>query len=234
MIEVKWKGLDEIKRDLETMQKRAVPYAMKEALNVSAHLTSIIWEDEIEKSFTLRNQYTRKSIRVERARGLNVRNMRAVVGTISPYLPKDESGATIRGKGKSKAVPTAVAAGQRFGATRTRPVRPFKSIQLPKLPAAVEGYANARFNAASMAIARRKGSQFALLRRKQGGMGIFRLGSGKRRMNPRLVWNLSRSSVKLRPIPTLARTLIRVRPMLDGILRDAFIGQCRFHHIAGY
>ena len=51
------------------------------------------------RTFVLRNQWTVRTVRVEGARGLDVRTMQSTVGSLAPYLETQEQGGTVRGKG---------------------------------------------------------------------------------------------------------------------------------------
>lgn len=234
MFTVRLKGLDDAIADLKRFREQAIPYAIREALNVSAHATAMRWEQTMERELTLRNQWTKRSIRVEHAKGKDPRNMVAKVGSLADYMDTTESGGTVSGKAKHKGIPQPAAAGQRGKRTKTvRRANLMQAIQVTP-PAFAAGYGRRRYNAVAQAVAFRKGSKFALLKQKKGGLGLFSLRLGKRSVRSRKVWDLSRSSVRVRPHPTLALALQQMQPTYDAIYELALRNQCKRWKIAGY
>lgn len=219
--------------DLRKFREKAVVYAVRNALNRSAFHARGEWQQEIQSSFVLRNKFTERSVLYTKATGKDVRGMTAVVGSTAPYMDEQEKGAMIRGRGKHKPIPGPVAAGQAPGGKRTKLVRAGNKLSALHAPRAVGANRRQR-NAIALAIARRSGGRVALLERPNGGKGLFRLTGGRKKLQTRLLWDLSRSSVKVHPEPTLQRTLKRIQPRLAEIHRDAFVEQLRRHKILGY
>jgi len=220
-------------RDLKRFREKAIPYAARNALNRSAFHVRAEWQQEIRGSFTLRNRYTERSILVTRAAGKSVSSMIAFVGSTAPYMDEQEHGATIHGRGKHKPIAAPTAAGQAAGSKRTKLVRAgnkLSALHVFKL----KGASKRQRNAVAIAMAKRRGDRDVLLERPSGGKGIFRLMGGRKKTTTRLLWDLSRSSVKVRPEPTLQRTLARIQPRLAEIHRDAIIEQLKRHKILGY
>ena len=83
-------------------------------------------------------------------------------------------------------------------------------------------------------MARRKGIKFALLERPRGGKGLFVLAGGKRRPTTRLLYDVSKSAVRVPPTPTLARTLRRVNARTAAILHRAVLDELRRAKVFGY
>jgi len=219
--------------DLRRFRERALPYAVRNALNRSAFYARGQWQQEIQSSFVLRNPFTTRSVLYTKASGNDVRGMIAVVGSTAPYMGDQEKGATIRGHGRHKPIPGPVAAGQAPGGKRTKLVRAGNKLSAIHVQRAAGANRRQR-NAVALAVARRTGGRVALLERPNGGKGLFRLFGGKRKPQARLLWDLSRGSVKVRPEPTLQRTLKRIQPRLAEIHRDAVVEQLRRHKILGY
>lgn len=220
-------------RDLKAFREKAVPYAIRNALNRAAFHARGEWQAEVRGAFTLRNKYTERSIQVERATGKDTRGMVAKVGSVADYMDEQETGATVRGRSKHKPIPAPTAAGLQPGGKRTRLVRPGNKLAALQVLKPV-GKTPRQRNAVALAMARRKGRKVALLERPRGGKGFFLLGRGKRKVSTRLLWDLSRGSVRVKPSPTLQRTLARVEPRLADIHRDAVVEQLRRHKILGY
>jgi hypothetical protein len=243
MISFKVKGIDAMLRDLEKMQKRAIPHAMRNAVNTAAFEARSVWQREIGASFTLRNKFTQNSIRVTKAFGTNTARMAARVGSVAPYMDEQERGATIRGKSRSKPIPAPAAAGQAPGTKRTKAVRPGSYLGRIRVVRRARAVSPKQRNLMTMLLAQQRGEQHAVLERPNGGKGIFRISGGKtfkrkrlgrRRFRLRLLYDLSKRSVRVPAEPTLQRTLKAVERKLPHIFSAALLEQLRRNHIAGY
>ncbi len=231
MFTVKITGVKEMVRDLQKMREQAVPNALKNALNTAAFETRNIWQREIRSVFTNRNTYTANSIRVEQA---STTKLEARVGSVADYMGKQETGGTVTGHSGRKPIPAPVAAGQSPGSNRTRLVRSrFKLGAVNVAHPSLRGDRKQR-NAIAIAVARKHGKKMVLLERPSGGKGLFVLGGRAKAPTTRLLWNVSRSSVRVPAEPTLERSLAAVRPKLQHMLEAALLEQLRKHGIAGY
>src|SRR6476661_8835723 len=94
---VEFKGLDKLMRDLKKAKATAVPYAIKTALNSQAYEARRLWHREIHDAFTLRNQFTERSVMVVRAAGKGAQ-MQASVGSPQGYMAFQEQGGVSRGR----------------------------------------------------------------------------------------------------------------------------------------
>ncbi len=233
MITIEFHGLRELVRDLRAAREKALPYAIRNALNTAAFEARKVWQGEIRRTFTTRNQYTERSILVERARGLDPRRMRSFVGSTADYMAKQESGAVIRGRGQHKPIPGPVAAGLPPGAKRTKLVRSPNKLSAIKVARARGATVQQRW-AIAIGQARREGRKFVLLERPRGGKGLFRLGGGRKRSTVRLLWDLSRSSVRVPAEPTLGRTLKAIEPKLAHIYQAALVEQFQRNKVLGF
>lgn len=227
-----WKKLQ---RDLEKFAKRAMPYAMRDAVNTAAFEARRVWGDEIRRTFTTRNTFTAgPALRVEKARSGTGRAIEARLGSIAEYMPRQEFGATVSGRRGHKGIPGPTAAGQAAGSVRTKPVRRgFRQGGIIAIKT-TGGATRHQRNAIALARAKKAGSRFVVLERPRGGKGVFLLSGGKRRITTRLLWDVSRRSVRLSPKPTLEPTLKRIGERMDAIMTAAVLKQLRFHRIAGY
>lgn len=235
-IKVELKGFGKLTDDLNKFAARGLPYAVRDTLTGSAFALQKRWRAEVKSSFTLRNRYTEQSIRVDKAQGAKVESMQAVTGTIAPYMPDQEEGATVRGRGKHKAIPTAIAAGQGQGAKRTRVVRAGLRLQAVNVPThPLPSMGRRRQNAVLMAIAIRKGERFALLNRiKTKGRAIFEVRGGKRSGRARMVWDMSRGSVKVHREPTLHRSIASSTADFERAQYAAVLKQLQRNKVFGY
>ncbi len=226
---VELKGDKRMVADLAKMRTKAVPYALRNALNQAAFETRTIWQREIKATFVTRNAYTERSVRVEQA---SITNLVAKVGSVADYMDTQEEGGTVKGKsGHIKAIPTAKAAGQ-SGGTRTALVRSrfyLGAIQVAH-PALRGG--RRQQNAIAIAVARKQGKKVALLTRPSGAKGLFLLGAGtKRKLNTRLLWDVSRGSVRVHAQPTLERSLAMVKPKLEHMMQASITQQMQRYNI---
>ncbi len=236
MISVNFRGLDRALLDLEKTSRQAVPHAVRNALNVAAFEARRIWQDEIKRTFTTRNRYTERSIQVRKATGTDTRSMASFVGSTADYMAKQEEGGTVRGGGKHKAIPGPVAAGLSPGAKRTRLVRAGNRLSaINAMRGARAGASKRQRNAIALSMARRAGSKVALLERPRGGKGLFKVLGGKRRTTgTRLLWDVSKGSVRVPPSHTLKRSLGRLNPKLQSIYYASIVQQLQRLNVFGY
>lgn len=212
--------------------QRSIPYAMRNGLNSCAFELRKTWQLEIRAAFTLRNKFTERSVRVEKANGLNIGSMKAVTGSVAPYMGDQEEGAKVKGRGKHKAIPAPVAGGGKPGGTnRPRLVAGrFKLGAVSVASKPLAKYGRRRQNAIAIAIAVRKGERFALLNRSKGkGRGLFEVKGLKRKAKVRLIWDMSRGSVKVPAEPTMARAVHRSRNAFERIMRSSLEDQAKRH-----
>lgn len=242
MLTVDLKDLKRLTQDLETAKKSALPHAVRNSLNRTAFATRQVWQREIEDEFVTRNRYTTRSIRVEKARGTKLPSMQATVGSTAPYMDTQEKGGVIRG-GKHKPIPTSYAAGQMGAAPRTRLVRKANYLGAISLSKA-RGLSKRQRNAIAISQARRAGRKHVLLETERG-KGIFQLlGRTKKatrrrartrgKSQVRMVWDFSRSSVRVKPTPTLQSSLKLMHWRMLKIHHDAVVEQLRRHRVLGY
>lgn len=244
IFEADLKDLDRLVKDLKTFRKRALPHAVRNTLTATAFQGRKLWVNEIESSFVTRNKFTTRSLRVEKAKlNSNIATMSSTLGSVAPYMGLQETGGTEQGKGASKPIPTASAAGQAKGTRpRTKVVRKrnrLGAIQITKRRV-TGGRKQRTAIAISMAATGGSGSRFAVIETNRG-KGIFRVTGRKRGRAPRfkgvrirMVWDLSKRSVPVPRHPTLQRTLTDLERLTPSIARKAIIDQLRFHRVLGF
>lgn len=184
-------NLSKYEQALERIAARGLPIAMRSTINGNAFATQKAAQQEVGGRMVLRNKWTAQSIQVTQARGSEP----ARTGSRAAYMADQERGATVRpAKGSNKPIPTSYAAGQEGARPRTRlPRKPNKlsSIRLRRGRTSAAAAAAVREAAAS-------GQRFVYLdtgKRK----GLYRITGGKRRPKARMVWDLSRKSVQVKP-----------------------------------
>ena len=229
------KSLDQLQRDLKLFSEKSVPFAMRNALNDTAFLGRKLWQKEMRESFTLRNTFTTRSVRVVKVgRGSNVAQMFVVVGSLSPYMGLQEDGGVQRGRSGVKPIPTSVAAGQPLGSQpRTKVVRRPNRMRNINLDRRIRKGTKAQRNAANVRQAARLKRKFAIIEREGGKTGIVRV-TGRKKLNVKLIWDLSRTSVRIKPRPTLQPVVAKLERLAPAIHRRAIIKELRFRRISGF
>lgn len=207
-------------KKLHELNKRGIPHAMRDTLNAVAFQAQKTWRSEIEQRLTIRSKgFTTRSVRVIRARGIDLKNMRSEVGSDTSYMGGVETGTTMHSSGKyGKPVPTGFAS--REEGIRKPKRLPTSGNRRTNIELSKEGGGKTPAQRRFLAIqqAAKAGKKYLLLKNKAGGHGIYKLvAGGKRRkkqrgksVRPVLVWDMSRKSIVKRPHPTLKPTLERV------------------------
>jgi hypothetical protein len=242
MITVDVRDLKRLTRELQIAKASSLPYAVRNSLNRSAFATRRAWQQQIEAEFVNRNRYTTRSVLVTKATGSKLSGLKAVVGSTAPYMGVQESGGTVRG-GKHKAIPTSYAAGQMGAIPRSKVVR--RPNRMGALQAKKgRGMSKRQRNAVAIARARKSGSKVAVLETSRGKALVRVLGRPKKgtrshgggtgKSQIRMVWDLSRGSVRVPPTPTLQHTLRRMQGPMLQIHKDAIIEQLRRHRVLGF
>lgn len=222
--------------ELEKFRKTALPYAQRNALNDCAFELRKQWQSEIKRAFVIRSPFTERSIRVDKATGLDTRTMKSVTGSVASYMGDQEEGATVHGRGKHKAIPGPAAGGQPAGSgVRTSLVRArYRVGAITVGHPSLAKYGRRRQNAVVMAIAIRKGERFAILNRIKGGKGIFEVRGLKRTGKTKLIWDLSRGSVHVKPTPTMHRAAVVCAPRFQRIVESSLLAQLKRAKVMGY
>lgn len=102
--------LDEYEQALKKLGDQALPAAVAECINNVASFAHANQARVLRSKFTLRNQYTERSLRFYKASPkAKIEKINAVAGTVSEYLPLHESGGLRRPK-QGRKVPVATMA----------------------------------------------------------------------------------------------------------------------------
>lgn len=215
----------ELKRyagQLEKLNKRGVPYAMRDTVNRAAFETRKRGISNLQDGMTLRNRWTVGSVRVNKARSLDPRRMEAETGSLEKYLYTQEFGGTKIKRGKEGvAIPTGYSAGQQGQKPRTRLPRgknKLRAIQLNNKRIKAKNRRQRNFLAIKQAAEGGNKFIFMDLGRTQG---LFRVTGGKRKPRVKMVYDLSRQSVKIPARPWLTPATNRTVPEMPGFYRSA-------------
>lgn len=210
-VDVDVRQFRELAARFEQLSSRSLPYAMRNALNAVAFDARTEWQRRIARSMTLRNKYTERSLRVVKVQSNRIDAMEARVGSTLDYMAKQELGGRETSKGKHGVpIPTSSAAGQSMKARpRTRSVRRKNYLSAIHLARSVGG-SRQRRNAVAIKMAKSRTGGVAYLdlgKRK----GLFAIPKGKR-AKPRMLYDLTRKTVTVRPRPTLEPTVHAIGP----------------------
>lgn len=219
---------------LQTFAKKGIPFAARNALNTTAFEARTEWVGQLGQKLTLRNKYTARSLRVNKASGTNTAIMQSEVGSVLPYMETQEFGGTETKRGKHGVpIPTTTAAGQGLKARpRTRSVRKKNYLGALNVQQRVSGRRQ-RQNAVAIAMAAKAGGGTVYLdlgRRK----GLFSITGTKRGLKVRMLYDLSRARVVTKPRPTLQPTLRAIQPRLTKIWIGALQEQLRRNRVLWY
>lgn len=230
------KDFGKLSRDLKKYRETALPHAVRDALNGCAFELQRSWREEIGQSFVTRTPFTERSVLVDKAKGGSIRSMQAVTGSRAPYMGDQEEGAVIRGKGKHKAVPAAVAGGAAGPGVRPKVVLGrFRLGGIKVRDPKVGRFGRRQRNAIALETAARTGNRFALLSKGKGGRAIFEVRRvGRRQFKTRLIWNLDRGSVVVKPEPTMHRSADHNAGAFRKITERALLNQLKRNRVMGY
>jgi hypothetical protein len=238
-IKVDTGDFDRFRVKLEALNRRGIPHAMRNALNGIAFEAQVTWRREMDRRLVIRAKgFTTRTVRVVRAKGVDVRTMHSIVGSDADYMGGVEEGTTMTSKGKhGKPVPTGFASGEDGSRVPKRlpvSVNRLSNIELSNEGAGGKTDKQRRFLAIHMAAKKAGKNKYAIMRKLDGGIGIYKLmdsqrdskgrflkkgqRSGKGTIRPTLVWDLSRKSIRKKPHPTLKPALVRMERIAPRIM----------------
>ncbi len=228
MITLDTKDVKGLERELKTFKERAYPFATKATVNTAAFNTRTRYQKNIKDDLVNRNVFTARSVRVEQTRTLNVNAQEAVVGSIAPYMDKQEFGGK---KDDSTAIPTGYSAGQAGAKPRTRLPRKanrLASIQLKKR----RGKKGTRKQQNLIAVKQAAASSNKFVHLDLGKrQGIFRVLGGKRNTRVKMVHATGQRSIRISATPLLDPAVVATEQELPEIYRKALIFQLKRHKL---
>ena len=118
------KDIIRFEKDLKRLNKKGLPFATRNTLNSLAFEARRNALGIVEKEFVERNRFTARSLRVEKAVGLNINRQESFMGSTASYMEIQEFGGTLRKKGRvGRPIPTSFSSGEGRSSTRRRLVR---------------------------------------------------------------------------------------------------------------
>ena len=182
MLDLRFKGLDEAVRDLQSFSKNAVKHAQREALTQMALETQKNWRAVAQETLVLRNKFLPNMMQVERARVSGNSPIQAKVGLATNFGQELEFGGDTKHESGSSPVPLPGAANMPQGSgSRPKKVIPSRSLRkMGTLPLPLSAQSRKQANAIALRKARAAGSRFVKLFTPMGRTEILLVGRGKR------------------------------------------------------
>ena len=221
MFEMKPLDTNEFKRDalrLHLLSDVALPEAVRYTLNELAVKTWKGARKGLDKHFTLRNTWTKRSIAFQKAGpGGNIDQMASYAGTREAYMREQEEGVNRTSQGKyGEPIPTTHVSGE--GGSRLRKKKIMRKFYLSRLRVARGLYDTTKGQAQSeaqhlpilIATARKMRKRVFFWRSRSGKAGLFLL---EKKGLP-MLYDLSRRRITSRSRPWLSGPTKVISPML--------------------
>lgn len=220
MLIVKMGKFKEFEKDLRTFNRVAFRHATKDTLNELAFRGMQIARGHIQRKMVLRNNWTRGSIQFRKTTALPVHLQVSSFGSTEEYMADQEFGGVKRTNGKvGVPITTSFAAGQEGQRPRTKVAKSanqMRNIQLRK--GGRKGLSKKAKNASAISQAAGSGNKLAYLEFGRT-KGIFRIEGGKRNPSVKMIQDLSRKSITIKPNPWLAPSHQRTLKQMPRIYR---------------
>lgn len=232
MFQIDDRDINKLEHDLKIANDRAFPFATKNTINKAAFIARSISQSTIRNKMTTRNQWTEKSIQVEKTNTLNIREQEAAVGSRADYMEDQEFG-TVKTKGGKEGVPIPTAFSSGEGRARHRgrlPRKPHKlrNIQLRKLrgrkPKNKKQEHTFKVQEAVLSGQRLYYHEF-----DSGSKGIFRVKGGSKKFKKgwpkgatiEMVYDMSRPTVRIPATPWLKPSVEKTIPHVARVYKKS-------------
>jgi len=223
MFNVNGREVFKLEKELGVFNKKALPFANRAALTTGAFKAREFAQDNIRNKMITRNKWTLGSVIVDKAKGTDIHNQTAEVGSTEDYMEVQEFGGTKRRKG-SEGIPltTTYASGEGEGSTkRSRLARggnKLKKIRLTRKRN--RGVGRVQKNIVAIKEAAQSGNKFVFLEMKRK-KGIFKVVGGKKNPKIKMVHDLTEQTVDIPASPWLLPAVNKTIPMMGDIYSDA-------------
>jgi len=213
--------LKELQKDLKQFGEREFAVINGMALNKTAFETMLEYKKITKRNFTLRNKFTISSIRFQKVKGFQ--NQFSETGSIAPFMEDQEFGHTKTKKGKKGVgIPTTTASNESIGARPRQKVvpRPKRKGSIRLFRSRIKSKTRVQHVVATVkAAAGKRGNTFVYLPRL-GKMtqGIYRIAGSKKNPKIRLIYDLSRTSVRIPKSPGLRISVNRIEKKNASLL----------------
>lgn len=195
---------------LESLRKKSHPHAVRDALNTTAFEASdYLKKRGLKEHFTLKNSFTQRNTRYNKAKGRHINRMVSEVGSTLDYMADQNKGFKRKSRGKHGVpVPTANAANQGRLRGRTKPIRkPNQLSSIHLIKSGLGRYANEaqkRVVETRVALQRKKRIIFGSF---GGTIGFWKIKGGRlgrqnrgwpKGARPHLLYSSTRKSIRVR------------------------------------
>ena len=220
----------------------AIPIAAQQALNRMAFQGRAYAQEIIGEKMVLRNQWTARSVKVDQAKGLDMRAQRAVLGSTEPYMYTQEFGGGETAKGKyGVPIPTTYSSGEAARAIPRRKITRRSSrhgLATMKLYHPYVGVTGKAGVAATIhqAVAAKRSFVFLDLGRTKGIFKVTRHGKeytdkGISTARIKLLWDLSHKTTHIKAHAWLGPAADRAKKDGPAFAREALLIQARYHKL---
>lgn len=231
MFKINDREIKNFESDLKTFARRALPFATKNTLNQAGFHARKLAQRDIQVKMVLRNTFTKRSIQVEPTRTLNINRQATTVGSTAPYMEDQEFGATKNKTGsEGVTIATGYSAGQENQRPRTRLPRKPNKLQNIRLKHRRKQGSRKQRNAQAIQQAASSSNKFTFLdlgRRK----GIFKITGSRKRIKIKMVWDMTRQSVKIPANPWLKPVVDTTVVKIPEFYRKSLIFQLKRNNL---
>lgn len=234
MIRIDNEDVKQLESNFKTFARRALPFATKATVNSAAFKARTFAQENIREKMTLRNRFVERSIQVIQTKTLKISQQESRMGSTADFFEDQEFGGTKRRKGRDGVpIATAYASGQNGQQPRTRLPRKVNTLRAISLKRSRKARGSRRQrNTIAIKEAAESGNKFVFLdlgRTK----GIFKVVGGKRRPRIKMVWDLTRSIVRIPKNPTIAPAANDTQALMPELYREALEFQARRNRLFG-
>jgi len=242
MFRIDDKETKRLEKHLGVLKDRAFPFATKETLNRTAFVAQKMYKRNIQRKLITRNKYTEQSIRVEMAKGLNIRNQMSVVGSTADYMEDQEFSGTKRKTGKhGVAITTSFASGEGRGAQPRKRLakkkNKMRNIKLKNKKRVAKTAKQALLFKVQDAVT--SGNRTIFHRFTNSRQGILRVVGGRKGFKrgwPKgakleMIQDLSKATVFIPKTPLLKPAYEKATKQMPRIYRDSLRYQIKKHNI---
>jgi len=206
----------EFENDLKSFAEKAVPFAHKSMLNTTAFYAQGVMRDEIGKKMINRNAWTKRSVQVNMAKTLNMRNQMSTVGSVAEYMEDREFGGT-----SESPIPTSFASGEEGARPRKKQVvsrNRLAAIVLKRR--AVKAKSRKQRNIILIKQAAKSGDPYVYLNFGRT-KGIFRVLDSDSDTEIKMVHDMTKPVILVKPIPTLGPAMDAAEKKMPEFYVDA-------------
>jgi len=223
MIDIDFSEINKLELQLEILNSRAMPFATKNTLNEAAFKAREIAQKRIKDTLINRNQFTQRSVKVQKTNTLRISEQMSIVGSTQDYMERQEFGGIKVKKGKrGTPIATSYSAGQpQDTIPRTKlPTRSNKlrNINITKNKNPTQGRLQRNFIAIYEAARTKRSYIFLNLARSQG---IFKVIGGAKKPRIKMIHDLSNKAVVIPAKPWLRPSVEEVKLLIAQIHIDS-------------